>query len=275
MRRLHWLLLPIAGAPRPRRYTDVGAPRPGCYGVVGAFWRRRHIVLALLGALAGWGQIAAPASPALDLSQWEPEIRVFEEGDRQSTPAAGGIVFAGSSSIRLWKTMAGDFAGLPVLNRGFGGSQIREVTAFADRIVIPYRPRLIVLYCGSNDVESGRAVPDVVRDLQAFVAKVHARLPQTHLIYISIAPNPARWHLKNAWLDLNGRIKAYTKTDARLTFVDIWGEMLGSSGKPRPELFVDDQLHMNERGYEIWTRVLRPVVERQFKAPGTEVAAPH
>jgi lysophospholipase L1-like esterase len=267
MRRLHGLLLPIAGALRPRRYTGSGA-----------FWRRRYtvlgVVLTLLGALAGSGQIAV-ASPALDLSQWEPEIRAFEEADRQSTPATGGIVFAGSSSIRLWKTMAGDFAGLPVLNRGFGGSQIREVTAFADRIVIPYRPRLIVFYCGSNDVVSGRAVPDVVRDLQAFVAKVHARLPQTHLIYISIAPNPARWHLKNAWVDLNGRITTYTKTEARLTFVDIWGEMLGPSGEPRPELFVDDRLHMNERGYEIWTRVLRPVVERQFRAAGMEVPAPH
>ena len=95
------------------------------------------------------------------------------------------------------------------------------------------------------------------------------------MIYISIAPNPARWHLKNAWLDLNARIKAYTKTDARLTFVDIWGEMLGASGQPRPELFVEDQLHMNERGYAIWARVLRPVVEREFKAAGTEVPAPH
>ena len=171
-----------ASAPALHRHRGASARR---YSVVGAFWRRRHIVLALLGALAGSGQIAAPASPALDLAQWEPEIRAFEEADRQSTPATGGIVFAGSSSIRLWKTMADDFAGLPVLNRGFGGSQIREVTAFADRIVIPYRPRLIVFYCGSNDVVSGRAVPDVVGDLQAFVAKVHAAVaadsPDLHL----------------------------------------------------------------------------------------------
>jgi lysophospholipase L1-like esterase len=170
--------------------------------------------------------------------------------------------------------MAVDFAGLPVLNRGFGGSQIREVTAFADRMVIPYRPRLIVFYCGSNDVVSGRSVPDVVRDLQAFAGKVHAALPETRLIYVSVAPNPARWHLKAAWVDLNGRIRAYAKTDPRLTFVDIWGEMLGPSGEPRPELFVEDQLHMNERGYAIWRRVLRPIVEREFRAAGTEVPAP-
>jgi lysophospholipase L1-like esterase len=267
MRQPHRPFLPFAGALRPRRYTVIGALGPRLYTVIGAFWRQRELVLALLCALAASGQIAPPASPALDLSQWEPEIRAFQETDRQSPPPTGGIVFAGSSSIRLWKTLAGDFAGLPVLNRGFGGSQIREVTAFADRMVIPYRPRLIVFYCGSNDVVSGRAVPDVVGDLQAFVRKIHAALPQTRLIYISIAPNPARWHLKDAWLDLNERIRAYTRTDGRLSFVDIWGEMLGgASGEPRPELFVDDQLHMNERGYAIWARVLRPVVEKEFNA---------
>ena len=239
--------------------------------------RRPLVLLAglLLCALAASAQVTPPAPPAADLAEWESEIRAFEESDRQSPPPTGGIVFAGSSSIRLWKTITRDFPGLPVLNRGFGGSKIREVTAFADRIVIPYRPRLIVFYCGSNDVASGRAVPDVMHDLEAFVGKIHAALPQTRLIYISTAPNPARWHLRHAWLDLNARIDAYTKTDARLTFVDVWGEMLGPSGQPRPELFVEDQLHMNERGYEIWARVLRPVVEREFKAAGTEVPAPH
>src|SRR5215213_11734488 len=277
MHRLPWLLLPTAGALRPRRYTARGALRPRRYTVSGALRPRRYtgigVVLALLCALAASAQIAAPASPAP--SQWEPEIRAFEDADRQSPPPTGGIVFAGSSSIRLWKTVARDFAGLPVLNRGFGGSQIREVTAFADRIVIPYRPRLIVFYCGSNDVVSGRAVPDVVEDLRAFVGKIHAALPQTRLIYISVAPNPARWHLKDAWRDLNERTRAYTRTDGRLSFVDIWSEMLGASGEPRPELFVEDQLHMNERGYAIWARVLRPVVEKEFRAAGTEIPAPH
>jgi hypothetical protein len=128
MRQLRLLVLRTAGALRPRGY----------------------IIAGLLCALAASAQIAAPASPALDLSQWEPEIRAFEEADRQSPPPTGGIVFAGSSSMRLWKTVARDFAGLPVLNRGFGGSQIREVTAFADRIVIPWAT------CGPS---SGRSTP--------------------------------------------------------------------------------------------------------------------
>jgi len=229
----------------------------------------------VVSAFVAIAQLAPPAPPTLDLAKWEPEIRAFEQADRTSPPAPGGILFTGSSSIRLWTTLQDDFRGLPVLNRGFGGSQIREVTGFADRIVIPYRPRLIVFYCGSNDIVAGRAVPDVVEDLRGFVATVHAKLPKSRVIFIANAPNPARWHLKDAWIDLNARIKAYTGTDPRLTFVDIWPAMLDASGQPRPELFVEDRLHMSAQGYAIWTRVLRPVVEREFKSAGTEVPAPH
>ena len=220
----------------------------------------------LLSVLVASAQVVAPAPPALDLAKWEAEISAYEQADRASPPPTGGILFAGSSSIRLWKTLTEDFAGLPVLNRGFGGSQIREVAAFADRIVIPYKPRLIVFYCGSNDVMGGRAVPEVVDDFKAFVAKVRRAMPQTRVLYVSNAPNPARWEHRNSWIELNARLKSYAATDPRLTFVDIWPEMLGADGRPRPELFVEDQLHMNERGYAIWTRVLRPVVEREFKA---------
>jgi lysophospholipase L1-like esterase len=229
----------------------------------------------LLSALAASAQVAAPAPSALDLAKWETDIQAFEQADRQAPPSPGGIVFAGSSSIRLWTTVKDDLPGLPVLNRGFGGSQIREVTAFADRIVIPYKPRVIVFYCGSNDVMAGRTVPEVVDDFKAFVAKVRSVLPQIRIIYISNAPNPARWERKDEWLDLNARIDAYARTDPRLSFVDIWPEMLGADGRPRRELFVEDQLHMNARGYAIWTRILRPIVEKEFRSAGTEVPAPH
>jgi lysophospholipase L1-like esterase len=237
--------------------------------------RRSLLVAALaLSATASFPQVIPPAAPALELAKWEPDIRAFEEADRRSPPPMEGIVFAGSSSIRLWTTVQRDFAGLPVLNRGFGGSQIREVTAFVDRIVIPYKPRLVVFYCGSNDVMAGRTVPEVVNDFMAFVAKVRGALPRTHIIYISTAPNPARWPRKDAWLDLNSRLAAYAQTEPGLTFVDIWRAMLDAAGQPRPELFVEDQLHMNGRGYAIWTRVLRPVVEKEFTAAGIGVLAP-
>jgi lysophospholipase L1-like esterase len=208
----------------------------------------------------------APAPAALDLAQWEADIRAFEEADRQTLPPHDGVLLVGSSSVRLWKSAAEDFRGLPVLNRGFGGSQVREVTAFADRIVLPYRPRVILFYCGTNDVFGGRPVSAVVADTEAFIRKVSAALPATRVIYISIAPNPARWRLKGAWLELNERMKAFAASDPRVTFVDVWSAMLDAAGQPRPELFVEDRLHMNERGYAIWARLLRPVVEREFAA---------
>jgi lysophospholipase L1-like esterase len=224
------------------------------------------LVALAISRIAGAQVPATAAAPPLDLAQWEADIRAFEEADRQTKSPRDGVLLVGSSSMRLWKSAAEDLPGLPVLNRGFGGSQVREVTAFADRIVVPYRPRVILFYCGSNDVFGGRTVSAVVTDTEAFIRKVHAALPATRVIYISIAPNPARWHLKDAWLELNARMNAFAATDPRVTFVDVWSAMLDAAGQPRPELFVEDRLHMNERGYAIWARLLRPVVEREFVA---------
>jgi lysophospholipase L1-like esterase len=234
--------------------------------------RRGRLLSALLvGALLTSGagparalQAPAPVPPAeSSLARWEPDIRAFEEHDRQHPPAPGGVLFVGSSSIALWTTLAADFPGLNVLNRGFGGSQIHEVTACVPRIVLPYRPKQIVMYCGSNDVVDGHRTADqVVADFKAFVATVHRSLPDTRIAYISNAPNPARWSYRGVWTDLNARIAAFTQTDPRLAFIDIWPAMLGSDGGPRPELFVADQLHMNANGYAIWTRIVGNFLRR-------------
>jgi lysophospholipase L1-like esterase len=230
-----------------------------------------HVIVLLVCVLVPrTGQAQATATPTaapLDLAQWEADIRAFEDADRQTPPPREGVLLVGSSSIRLWKSAAEDFPGMPVINRGFGGSQVREVTAFADRIVLPYRPRVIVFYCGTNDVfDGGRPVSAVVTDTEGFIRKVHTALPATRVVYISIAPNPARWRLKDAWLELNARMKAFAATDPRVAFVDVWSAMLDAAGQPRPELFVEDRLHMNERGYAIWARILRPIVQREFAA---------
>jgi lysophospholipase L1-like esterase len=210
-------------------------------------------------------QAAAPAPPTQEsLAKWEPEIRAFEEADKLHPPAPGGILFVGSSSIRMWKTLAQDFPGLPVLNRGFGGSQIREVTAFVPRIVLPYRPSRIVFYCGTNDVASGgRTVDQVVADFQEFVRIVHQSLPDVTIAFISAAPNPARWEFRDAWLALNARVRALADSDPRLDFIDIWEAMLGPGGQPRPELFIDDQLHMNASGYAIWTKIVGDYLKKR------------
>ena len=209
----------------------------------------------------------APAEAPLDLAQWDDELRAFEEEDRRSPPPSGAVLFAGSSSIRLWTTLRGDFPGVSVLNRGFGGSQIREVTAFVPRIVLPYKPRLIVFYCGSNDIASGaRSAAEVVDDFRAFVRAVHGSLPDTRILFVSIAPNPARWHLRRPFREANALIRSYTRTDPRLGYVDVWAHMIGADGRPRRDLFVEDRLHMNERGYAIWARVIAEELRIESKS---------
>src|SRR3954462_5475640 len=145
----------------------------------------------------GAGPVAAQspgtvAVPALDPTRFEPEIRAFEASDRASPPPRGGVVFVGSSSIKNWTSVAADFPGLSVLNRGFGGSTMADVVHYADRVVLPYRPRLIVLYAGDNDLAEGRTPDQVVRDYQAFVKRVRSALPATRIVYVSIKPSPSR-----------------------------------------------------------------------------------
>jgi lysophospholipase L1-like esterase len=217
--------------------------------------------------------IGLPQGSPPTVSKWEPDIRAFEEADRVALPAAGGIVFVGSSSIRLWETLRQDFPGLPVINRAFGGSKIHEVAAFADRVVLPYRPRLIVFYAGTNDLNDGLRVERVFADYQRFVRLVHAALPDTRIAFISVAPNPARWHLRRAMQRLNRKVASYSRTDPRLDFIDVWSAMLGGDRRPKPDIYVDDRLHMNERGYAIWREVVGEYVRRVWPAESPDARA--
>lgn len=217
-----------------------------------------HALLAVLTLLVGPAPPAQPAVVAADPARWEEDIAAFEAEDRRSPPPAGGIVFTGSSSIRLWKTLQEDFPGLPVINRGFGGSQVPEVTAFVGRIVLPYRPRLVVIYCGGNDINAGRTAAEVLADTQAFVRAIHAAAPETRIAYIAVAPNPARWSQIATVRAANQAIRTWMAGDPRLTFIDVFPHMLGPDGRPKPDIFVDDQLHMNEKGYAIWREVVGP-----------------
>ena len=208
--------------------------------------------------------VAAPPPAAVVESghaKWESEIAAFEKTDREKPPEKGGVLFIGSSSIRLWKTLARDFPNHRVLNRGFGGSQISDSVHFADRIIIPYAPRLIILYAGGNDLNAGKSVDRVVKDFEAFVATVHARLPQTRIAYISVAGNPARWAQVEKVKAVNARIAQITRTNPKLQFIDTFTHMLGPDGLPRPEIFSPDRLHMNEEGYKLWTEIVRPYLD--------------
>lgn len=216
---------------------------------------RRRLAL-LLGAALVQAVLVRAASPAKP--PFEDDIEAFEAADRAVPPRPGAVLFVGSSSIRFWTTLDRDFPGLPTLNRGFGGSTIADSARYADRIVIPYRPREIVFYAGDNDVAAGLAPGRILSDFEGFVAKVRAALPGVPIVFISIKPSLARWSLVGRIRRTNALIRAYARTQGELEYLDVFTPMLGPDGRPRKDLFRADGLHMNARGYQLWTRLLGP-----------------
>lgn len=207
------------------------------------------------------GQHAVILSPAVPApSQWEPDIAQFEAQDRASPPRPGSIVFVGSSSIRMWTTLDRDFPGLPVLNRGFGGSEAGDVAQFAERIVVPYKPPVVVFYAGDNDLAADKTPAQVLAAFQSFVATMHRDLPATRVVFISIKPSIARWSIVDKMRQANSLVRDYVRTDDRLAYVDVFTPMLDVSGQPRRELFLEDGLHMTPAGYAIWRDLIAPVI---------------
>jgi lysophospholipase L1-like esterase len=167
------------------------------------------------------------------------------------------IVFAGSSSIEYWDLKT-SFPDLQAINKGVGGSEITDSIKTEDRDVIAYRPRIVVFYSGDNDIGDGVSPQDVAAHLDQFAARLHAALPQTRLVVISVKPSLARWSVAKQMRQANAIIRQHIAASPWIEFVDIQDQMLGSNGTPRPELFVSDGLHMTPAGYRIWTAALRP-----------------
>lgn len=224
---------------------------------VGSSCRRPAVMPVPAPVASSSAGVAAP-----DPSRFDADIAAFEAEDRATPPAPGGVLFVGSSSIRLWTSLATDFPGLTPLNRGFGGSTLSEVVHFADRIVIPYHPRLIVLYAGDNDIEMGRSARQVFDDYRAFVALSHRELPNTRIIFIAVKPSPSRWSKVGEMREANRLIRDFAARDSLQQFVDVFTPMIGGNGHPRPELFQDDSLHMTPKGYELWRGLVAPVIGR-------------
>jgi lysophospholipase L1-like esterase len=199
-------------------------------------------------------------SPNLDPNRFSAEIRAFEDLDRQNSVPRDAVLFIGSSSIRLWKT-AESFPDLPVINRGFGGSVVADSLHFADRIILKYRPRVIVFYAGDNDIAAGMSPREVFDDIQAFVDLIHKRLPATRIIFLAIKPSRARWEHWPKMQEANALVAALAEKNDQLEYVDTTTPMLGPDGQPRRELFLDDGLHLNENGYATWNTVLEPVLQ--------------
>lgn len=199
-------------------------------------------------------------SPALphDFARWEPEIAAYEKADAANPPPRGAILFIGSSTIRLWSTLAQDFPQHKVINRGFGGSEIADATHFADRLIFPHAPRQIFLRAGNNDIHNGRLPAELAADFAAFVETVHKRLPKTEITFISLCGVPDRWPEKDKNELLNSMIRQMALNMPHVSYVDAWNISLGSDGRARPELFRDDQLHFNGDGYKLLAERVRP-----------------
>jgi lysophospholipase L1-like esterase len=215
-------------------------------------------VLAMMMLASGWIAPGVSAGPPPRFEHWEPEIARFEQSDRTNPPPRGAILFTGSSTIRLWKNLATDYPGHTVINRGFGGCRTEDVTHFADRIVFPYAPRLIVLRGGANDVNDGKSPAEAAADFQTFVETVRRRLPETRIAFLSLNPSVARWSQADRQKETNLRIRNYIATQVGITFIDIDDLCLGSDGKPRADRFVADGLHFNAEGYRLLAERVRP-----------------
>ena len=201
-----------------------------------------------------------PAPAVRKPAPWEGEIEAFEAADRVHPPPKGAVLFVGSSSIRLWPALKTDFRGVSVIQRGFGGTDLYLVNYYITRIVIPYRPRLIVLYAGDNDLAIGRSPQEVFQEFKKFVSLVRRELPETRIAFISIKPSIDRWPLADKMRMTNELVRKYAATVPRVLYVDVFTPMLGPDGLPRKELFSEDKLHMNAKGYALWRDLLRPVV---------------
>ena len=197
--------------------------------------------------------------------RWEQTIQAFEDWDRKNSFPSDAVLFVGSSSIRLWPTRE-SFPGLPVINRGFGGSQISEVNYYAKRIVLPYKPKVIVFYAGDNDIASGKSAKQVFEDYRAFTTLVHASLPRTRIIFVCIKPSRSRWQLWPVMREANAMVKDLCGKDSRLIYFDAASPLLDEEGLPKVEFFLPDKLHLNDKGYELWSGLLRPVIAKALAA---------
>ncbi|MCX6204727.1 MAG: GDSL-type esterase/lipase family protein [Bacteroidetes bacterium] len=187
------------------------------------------------------------------------DIHAFLEKDKIVAPAKNSILFIGSSSFTLWTTLETDFPGYPIINRGFGGSTIPDLTLYVNDIVIPYQPKQIFIYAGENDLstpENAIAV-EVLDRYKKLYQTIRTGLPNAEVVFISIKPCPSRWHLESVIVDANQKIEAYIKTQPKSIFLDVHHAMLLNDSTVNPDLFREGKLHMNEKGYDIWKKIIQ------------------
>ncbi len=207
---------------------------------------------------------------ALFLDAWgkedyyQEDINKFNDQDLIDFPEDVEVLFTGSSSIRFWKSLAEDMRPLKVLNRGFGGAHIVHVNYHFEDVVSRYNPQAIVFFCGTNDITALKTAKETVEDFKIFQNKVRTNLPNVPIFVIGIKPTPAREYIEEEELEYNKLIADLAAEDELLSYIDIWEAMLSDEGERIPELFVEDGLHINAKGYEIWTKLVRENLKQRF-----------
>lgn len=220
---------------------------------------------SLVGFLPADGQGLRDQAMIDSAARWEPDIAAFEAADRESPPPKHASVFAGSSSFRMWTSLAEAFPEREVINRGFGGSQMSDLLVFADRIVLAYEPAEIFVYEGDNDLPAGKSPETIRQQFRAFVELVRSRLSDTPIYFVSIKPSPARIDWLEAAATANRLIADYCAATEGAEFIDVYTAMLDDSGQPRGDIFIKDRLHMNAKGYAIWTDMIRRHLAKESK----------
>lgn len=227
-----------------------------------AYWMVCALVLALLGAARLVHAQLPDRGGYPDPARFEDAIKRFEQADARQMPPRGAVLFTGSSSIRLWhEHLEADMAGLTVVGRGFGGSTMYDLLHYADRVILPYRPRAVVIYEGDNDIHAGISPEKLLETYEALLAVIHAELPDCRVYMLSIKPSHARWALWPKMQQANRMFAERCEKDERLTYVDLATPLLGEDGKPVASLFIDDQLHLSRAGYVVWRDTLAPLLK--------------
>lgn len=193
-------------------------------------------------------------------ARFEKQVRLYEESDRANPPPPGAILLAGDSQFFRWKTLHEDLPGYTIVNRGIDSFQLHHVLHYFDRLVLPHKPRLIILHVGGNDVHNGKSPERLLADFKTFVDRIRAALPDVPVVFSSITPGPGRWDEAPQRKEANRVIKDYVATQPDLRFVDLWDAMLTPAGQPREDLWVEDRVHPNRAGYQLRVQIMRPLL---------------
>ncbi len=196
--------------------------------------------------------------PAAKPHAFEKDIEAFETADKKSPPKANAILFVGDSTFTRWTTIHDDVRGYTVINRGFGGSTMSDLLYFFDRVVVPYKPRMIVVQEGGNDIHGGRTPEQFLADVKTFMAKVRAAMPDVPIVFGGIAANSARWSEADTRRQTNKLVKEYLATEKNVVFVDFFDALLGPDGKPNDDLVVADHMHPSPTGYQLRVKLIKP-----------------